>query len=359
MTKTIKLSLAAALLSTAAYAAPKVSGSLAHQFQKKDTDAAGEVLNTKVSLKTTGAVNDNISYAVSYSERVGGQSDDLGNGTNGLKLSNAKFVVKTDVATVIAGRQGLTTPWTNGSSAIDSTNVGNGVVALAPAGSATLVGAYVLGHNINNALVGKSSYIAIAGLLGKADMVNYEAWYSKIGEDTSTGALGLTGLTVAASAKIENVNVKARYSSVSPELSTMDTQTLVSVEAKAKFDSVTVNAGFAQAGKDGGLVSLDGAGNAANNIYAGTWNISMGGGASDCTLMSLGATAPINETLAATVNFGQRAGDGVNDATEIKGQISAKVAKNMSLYFRAAKVSYDTSANEDFTRTRLYAAYKF
>lgn len=361
MTKTIKLSLAAvavAGLATSAFAAPKVGGSLAHQFQKKDSVDNAYVLNTKVSLKTTGAVNDNLSYAVSYAERAGGQKDALGSGATGTKLSNAKFIAKTSYATIIAGRQGLTTPWTNGSSLIDGTQVGNGVIALAPVGAVTLVGAYVVNHNIAvPGVVGKSSDIAIVGALAKAGAVNVEGWFSNLGEDESDGVDGLTGMTVGASGTFGGAMVKARYSTVSAD-ALADDQDLLSVEAKMKLDAVTLNAGFATT-SNGDIVSLDGNGNAANQIYAGTWNLSMGGGSAGdaATLISLGATMPLSDTLTGNVNYGQRTGDGVDDSTEIKGQISAKVAKNMSLYFRAAQVSPDVA--DSYLRTRLYAAYKF
>jgi hypothetical protein len=358
MTKTIKLSLAAAAvagLTTSAFAAPTISGSLAHKFDKKDT-AESYTMTTKTALKASGSVNDSVSYLISYAARANA-ADSLGAAS--VNLSNAKFTIKTSAATVIAGRQGLTTPWTTGGNVIDGTQTGNGVLALAPMGAVTLAGAYVVNHNIAvTGAVGTSSDIAIVAALGKAGPVNFEAWYANVGEDTAVNADGLTGMTVAGSGKFGPAAVKARYSSVTSDALAED-QDLLSVEAKMKFDSVTLNAGFATT-SNGDLVSLDTAGAAAaNNIYAGTWNISMGGGAAKdaATLISLGASAPLTSTLTANANYGQRTGDGVDDTTEIKGQISAKVAKNMKVYVRAAQVSPD--AADSYLRTRLFASYKF
>jgi hypothetical protein len=363
MTKTIKMSLAAVALAgftSAAFAAPTVGGSIAHKFDKKD-NANPDLYDTytKVSLKTSGNVNDNLSYAVSYSESTESTTD-LNSNDKGLKLSNAKFTYKNDIGTFVLGRQGLATPWTTASSVIDGTQVGNGVVALIPAGGVTLAVANIVNHNIAVAgAVAKDSDITILAALGKAGGINYEAWYASIAEDEAATVDGATAMTIAASGDVGGVNVKARYSSFDSD-ALADVNTLMSLEASTNVGSVKVNAGIAVAGEDGGTVSLDGDANAANNIYAGTWNLALGGGVADATLMSVGATMPLTETLTGNVNVSSRAGDGVDDQTEIKAQVSAKVAKNFSLYARAASVTSDSGDEAtEFFRTRVFAAYKF
>jgi hypothetical protein len=355
-------------LASSVYATPKISGSLAHQFQKNDSVDNGYVVNTKVILKNSGAVNNNISYGISYAERIVDQNDAIKN--EKLGLSNAKFIIRSKYSTIIAGRQGLTTPWTNGASLIDSTNIGNGILVLAPTTKVTLVGAYVVNHNILlPTIVGKSSDIAIIGALGKIGSTNIEAWYSSIGEDeqgvsSADDDKGLIGMSLATSTDIENININARYSSVTSDALAKD-QSLLSFEASARVRGVKLNAGFASSSQ-GDKVSLDEAGNAANTIYAGTWNLSMGNGSvsnDGANLIGVGLTVPVDKKFTANINYGQRTGKGVNDASEIKAEISSHVAKNMTLYFRAAKVSFDDTSDltgdKNYIRTRLYGAYKF
>jgi hypothetical protein len=362
MTKTIKLSLAAVALAgftSAAFAAPTVSGSIAHQFQKKDTEDL-YTTNTKVSLKTTGAVNDNLSYVVSYAARTSSVTE---RAAGDLGLSNAKFTYKNDMGTFVLGRQGVTTPWTNGGSLIDSTTVSNGVLAIIPAGAVTVVAGNMINHsgNLNQTgtLLTKDSDITVLGALGKAGGANLEAWYVSVAEDEAATTEGLTGITLAASGNVADVSLKARYSSVSPETAAVKDQSLMSLEGKTKVGNVGINFGFAKGGEDGHLVALDAAGNAANQIYAGTWNLSVGGATdSNVQLVGLGASMPLTDTLTASANYGMWSADGADDKNEIKLQLSAKVAKNFSLYARYAQVSSD-DASKEFDRTRVYAAYKF
>jgi hypothetical protein len=365
MIKMIKMAFILLISTTSfALAAPKVSGSLAHQFQKQDSVDNGYVVNTKVILKTAGSVNDKISYTVSYGALDHGQNDSVG--TPSLNLSNAKFIAKAGISTFVIGRQGLTTPWTNGSSLIDGTQVGNGIVGLVPVNNVMLIGTYIVNHNISKpTIVGTTSDIAIIGALSKIGSANIEAWYSLIGEDEQgTGVTdddkGLSAMTFASSVNIEGVNLKARYSSVSPKIDTIKTQTLLSLEASAKINGMTFNAGLARAGDDGDLVSLDEKAGTSNDIYAGTWNLALGQGDNNgATLASFGITKRVNEVLTSNINYAQKTGDDINDATEVKAQFSANIAKNMSLYLRVAKVTFDTNTDEDYLRTRLYASYKF
>ena len=364
MKKFVKLSLVAAVavagLSTTASAADvNVNGSLAHQIQKKSTSTAPTITNTKVSLKLSGKVSDTLKYVVSYSERIGSQTTAIANGTNGLKLSNAKFIQTFGSTTVIAGRQGVTTPWTSGSNTIDSTVVGNGVVAIAKVGPATLIGGYVMNHNVANAYMTKDSDITVLGAKVKAGAANLGAWYVDVAADKAATTKGLDGYTFTADGKVAMVGLKARYSSVTPgDSALLKKQSLFSVGANVKVSSVKITAAYAKSGNDGDLVSIDPAGDASNNQYLGTWNISMGGGKhNDSKLVTIGASMPLTSTLTGVVNYGKRSNTTTTDK-ELKLQISAKVAKNMSLYLRYADVKA-TASVDDFTRTRLYVAYKF
>lgn len=378
MTKKIKLSLVAAAVAgfaTSAVAAPTIGGSLAFKFEKNDSAQETYRTISKVSLKATGNVDDKISYAVSYSERSNSQSG-LSSGTNGLKLSNAKFTYKGDVATVVAGRQGIATPWTTASDVIDGTQVGNGVLALFPMNNVTLVAGNFVTHNINvgytdaanttTTIVDSDSDITVLAAMAKMEQFNAELWYANIAESENftTASSGASAFTLAASTKVKAVSLSARYSSFDPDTDAVDTQSLLTLSASGKVGEVTVKGSYAKAGKDGGLVNLDlGGANSANFAYAGAWNITLGGsvdGDKDASLMGIGASMPFNNMFTGSLNYAVKSSDYIDDQAEIKAQVSAKVAKGLSLYLRGASVTSDTGADAtEYVRTRLFAAYKF
>jgi len=349
MKKMIKMSLVAAVavagLTSTAAADVKVGGHLAYQLNNSDAKSAHDD-KTKVSFNFKGAVNETISYAVSYAERATG-GDSLNSGATGTGLSNAKFIVKTDKVTAIVGRQGLDTPWTDASDAIDSTDVGNGVVALMPVGPVTLAAAHVFSHNAGSKLgITGDADINIVAAIGAAGPVNYQLWMADI-EDVASSMTAIVG------AKAGGADVELRHVATDLDANS-NSYGLTALSASVKAGAATVDAGYAMGAEDGIVASLNKSGNAANDVSFGSW---MFGVPADGSLMSVGATMPMGDMFKANLNYAIQDG-ATNTDTEIKAQLSVNVAKNASLYGRVAVVDGDSYADA-VTYTRVYMAYKF
>jgi len=358
MKKMIKMSLVAAVavagLTSTAAADVKVGGHLAYQLNNA-TGSNGHDDKTKVSFNFKGAVNETISYAVSYAQRSASPTKDedtdapLGDtySSGYVGLSNAKFIVKTDKVTAIVGRQGLDTPWTDASDAIDSTDVGNGVVALMPVGPVTLAAAHVFSHNAGSKLeITGDADINIVAAIGAAGPVNYQLWMADI-EDVASSMTAIVG------AKAGGADVELRHVATDLDANS-NSYGLTALSASVKAGAATVDAGYAMGAEDGIVASLNKSGNAANDVSFGSW---MFGVPADGSLMSVGATMPMGDMFKANLNYAIQDG-AVNTDTEIKAQLSVNVAKNASLYGRVAVVDGD-SYTDAVTYTRVYMAYKF
>ena len=286
MTKMIKLSLAAAV-AVSAFATTATAGSLENAI--KDTTISGKFMvgynyadnkladttsNTNeydIDVTVTTKVNDVISATfgveADHDLATSDVTTDAGKG-NEIGITKLYFTAKTDVATVMVGKQKQPTPF------LDDER-GDGVVALIPAGPVTIAAGHFTGMNGGTtANVTTDTYkgglinlnlsqrdISALALIGAAGPVNYSAWYvtasnaddSEVITDSAiaTNALekGLDAYTVNLNGKFGPVSVDATYSSAELQAvsgSKFDSETLLKVTAAMKVDAINLTAGYAQ-----------------------------------------------------------------------------------------------------------------
>jgi len=393
MKNTIKMSLAAALavsaLSTSAAAKPleeaikgvDVSGSMVYRYDERsiDTNTAG-VNSTdtaanyyKIGLTTKAKVNDIVTANVRVitgdgilhqtNDKVGLGVGTTPDGNPSLNVVNANFSANIAGATVIAGKQGLTTPWTQAVSTDDSEQTGTGALALVPVGPVTIAAAYFNQTNLNNAGAGLDGTEAIAttGILGTVGPVSLDAWYLNMGDTNDGNKNGFDSYTVGAKAKVAMAIVEARYTSLSLNTANPTTKSednsLAYVKASAKFGPIGVNAGYGMTDEDGGLTALD---IDAKTTFEG-WNVVLNNKA-DSDMWIVGANADLMAGLNLKVYYDTLDNSSAkNTEDEIVGQLTYQMSKNFSTYLRYSTYTIDPDIGNDIDRTRgrLQVKYTF
>ena len=200
MTKMIKLSLAAAV-AVSAFATTATAGSLENAI--KDTTISGKFMvgynyadnkladttsNTNeydIDVTVTTKVNDVISATfgveADHDLATSDVTTDAGKG-NEIGITKLYFTAKTDVATVMVGKQKQPTPF------LDDER-GDGVVALIPAGPVTIAAGTFTGMN---GQAGVTSDINALAVIGSAGPVNASLWFLDIPNVADAYSLNLT-----------------------------------------------------------------------------------------------------------------------------------------------------------------------
>ena len=376
MTKMIKMSLVAAVaitgLSSTLAAKPlaeaiqdvDVSGSVVYRYNDySDDNAAGtkdvNQNNYKIATSIKSKVNDYVTATVRVVTGTGvldnsagltglkTQIDSDANPT--LQVSQANFTVKTDVATVIAGKQGLTTPWTVAIDSDGNEQTGTGLLALVPAGPVTLAAAY---FNQTNLPLDSDAAVATVGVLGSIDFVSFDAWYLDMDEVFDTYTLG-------AKATIDMITAELRYTSLDVDGTDTDNNALM-LKVGAKMDVFKVSAAYGMTDKDGGLTALD---SDAKTTLTG-WNVNLHN-KPDADMFMLGAGMDVMSGLNValnynTIDYGNTSATETTE-TELYTQITHKMGKNLVTYIRYGMYDKDVDNEEtsDATVGRLQVEYKF
>ena len=367
----IKLSLVAAvavagLTTTASASAMEdaikntdLSGYIRYRYTNGKT--ASESNEYKTVFKVKSKVNDNVS---AFIKAAGANATTNASGDadpDQTAIKEAKFVINAGGATIIAGKQGLQTPF-----AALADQQGTGVVALYPVSKALTLAAGWYTNTDASALgadLGGNNITAVAAI-GSAASVNYALWYASISEnDLGTNNATLAGTTAGASAI--NLNVSAKVGPVSVALNhaevdfssnaaaindTTTKQTRLVVSGQAGPATVTV--GYVATGKDGGDVTL-GDTDATANFDLETVSAR---DTKDANIWYIGATAKV---AAATVGLeyvktsdidGTVAGD--VEAKEAKLSVAYAMSKNfkISAFITDSKVG---TAEMDFSRIEM------
>lgn len=337
-----------------------VSGSIVYRHNATGTDngtATGTASinnNYKAALSLKAPVNDTVSVATRFI--VGGADGGfatLDTGVNadqtvGVALSNVNFTAKTDVATVIAGKQNLETPWTKGTHIDGNEQTGTGALALIPVGGVTLAAAYFNQNNITGYTTDDISAVAvIAPVAG----FNLQAWYLDMGEKFTT-------YTLSAGGKVADIaNVEARYTVLEVDNATTDNSNLT-LKADAKFGTVGVKAVVAMTGKDGGLTALDT--DAVTTNLA--WNVNSNNKI-DATMVHLVADMDVMSGLNLALNYATvdyKTGTRDDEDTEMFLQATYKMGKNLTSYARYGQREVTTgTTTAETTPARIQIAYTF
>ena len=383
MKKMIKMSLIAAVavtgLSSTAAAQPlteaikdvDVSGSIVYRYNDytddKNVDNSKDYSKNyyKIATSLKSKVNDYVTATVRVVTGTGIDDSDANFAAGGLDTRNggdanptvqvnqANFTVKTDVATVIAGKQGLTTPWTVAIDSDSNEQTGTGLLALVPAGPVTVAAAYFNQTNLNNVEVGGndldgSANVATLGLLGQAGPVALNAWYLDM-EDT------FDTFTVGAKANIEMVTAELRYTSLDLDAADTDNNSLTA-KISANIGPVAAYGQYAMTDKEGGLTALD----ADAKTTTQGWNVSINGKA-DADFYRVGASMDVMSGLNVALNYATM--DYANDSeeSELYTQITHKMGKNLVTYARFGTYEKEIANDEvnDAITGRLQVEYKF
>ena len=252
MKKMIKLSLVAAVavagLTTSATAGSledaikgvTISGQMNVEYENKQTKVTNTTkTNTNqkeydFDVTANIPVNDTITAQIGFQadndvqENENGGTDstvktDIANGVNNsgaITLTKLNFTAKTDVATVIVGKQKQPTPF------LDDER-GDGVVALIPAGPVTVAAGHftgmIGGQGLGGVGTGVSSSlddrdISAAAIIGTFGPVNAQAWYlqasgadSTVAAAVSTLENGVKGYALNLAADIEGIKVELNH----------------------------------------------------------------------------------------------------------------------------------------------------
>ena len=217
-------------------------------------------------------------------------ADDKGTGT---RLGEANFIIKAGGATLVAGRQGIPTPFLDGSD-----QKGDGLVALIPAGGMTVAAGYFYAPlTLNNDLMA-------VGAIGKAGGVSYQAWYASLddetqngtGTDTKTG-VGVTYTALMLNTKVAGLNVEVVAATKTADGSnTMKDQSQSRVVLSGKAGNIAYRAGMVVTGKDGGDV-ITGDTDAKANFSTAELSASA---VADASLIHVGATIPVANSFLLT-----------------------------------------------------------
>ncbi|WP_323589320.1 major outer membrane protein [Aliarcobacter butzleri] len=410
----------------------EVSGSVVYRYDNFDDDKTtfteknangnpvknhdhSEKNKYKIGLNLTSKVNDYVKFNSRFLVANGANNGEFaeldahkGSDTNpDVTLSHANFAFTgIQNTTVIAGKQGLATPWTVAIDSDGNEHTGTGVLALSSVGPVTAGGGYFNQTNLD-----KSGNINSGSRLVAASDTNLATVADIKGTLTSNENLGSRDVYVATlQADLSPVKLESWYLDLAD---TFDTYTLVAkadfkpstdskIGVEARYVSLTLDNGkklgldsddnamyrlavtgnlgifnakvsYTGTDKDGGLTALD---QDAENATLG-WNLTSNGIAdADYWQGVLGVNILDNLNLSA--NYGNlkadRPSSGFNGAKsiysdleveEVFGQLTYKMSKNLSTYLRYGtyeekyKTSGDKETYSDQNRGRIQVEYTF
>uniref|UniRef100_UPI00404795DB porin n=1 Tax=Aliarcobacter sp. TaxID=2321116 RepID=UPI00404795DB len=373
MKKIAKLSLVAAVAVaglTTANAQPleeaiknvDVSGTVVYRYDDKSVDngASTSTNNYKVGVSLKSKVTDDVTFnsRVLVADAKGGfatgsgQTTGLDNQAEGdanptLALSHANFAY-TGVAntTLIVGKQGLATPWTNAVDSDGSEQTGTGILGLTTMGPVTAAAGYFNQTNITT----DGNDLGVAGLIANFAGIKAEAWYLDIADNSDS-------YVVKASSSVNVGDVKlggfAQYSSKDEDANDKKLS-LMKAGVNAKMGIFDAGVTYAKTGRDGsGIVN-----NLAPVVSAIGYSVNLEK-ADDASAFFVDLGAQVLPKLHIGLNYDRisdDSADNANDHQETYAQFTYAHAKNLSAYVRLATGEQN---KVDYNRGRLQVEYKF
>jgi len=372
MTKMIKLSLVAAV-AVAGLTTSATAGSLENAI--KDTTISGKAMigynfkdngitNTNsnqteydLDITMTTKVNDTISFTsglqADHDVAIDAdQNTDTNSKANGDKitLTKAYFTAKTDVATVMIGKQKQPTPF------LDDER-GDGVVAIIPAGPVTIAAGHFTGMNgkledVTANIFSKADISALA-IIGSAGPVNGSLWYAK-----EAGIIDGTSLSLAAN--VGPVKIDFRHSTAELiDVANSEAETLTKVIVTGKAANVNLTAAYAMTNnvttRSHG-VDWEGI-DAKTNFALDILNLDT---VNDADAILLGASMKFGATTVGANYLMVDAGTNT-DATELDVTVKYAMSKNFSItgLYSTAEVETANVKSTDEDRMELSLNYKF
>lgn len=308
----------------------QVSGQFRFRAQEKNTNDTNTDVEVEVGVKVP--VNDKVT-AVFKIDNANNDTD--GSNTKGsVDIEDYYFQYVSGATTVLAGQQNIPGRLTDA-------NQGDGVVALYNAGDFTIGGASFMNTGATDRMLNSVLAMGTVGPVSlSAQVVDAEEFVSayNIKADVKAGP-AMVGLEYADS----DFDADAAGSDEKSTLKAYISGTAGPVSAKLTY---------AKTGEDGSG-SVDQEVEAASEYLL--WQMGTAGNA-DLDLIALDASYKVTDKVSLRVAFAD--GEAVNtDHTEVLGQVSYKMSKNLNTYVRYS--SYDVGTAESVTRGRVEVKYSF
>jgi hypothetical protein len=358
----------------------EVSGTVTYRYDqsKVDNGSHSQSNNYKINFNLSSKVNDYVKFntRLNAANAVDGTFTDNGftkldsksggneDGNPEVRVSHAYFgLTAIPNTTVNIGKQGLATPWTVATDNDGGEQTGTGIF------SVTAVDKFVLGlayFNQTNIEETDTNDILIAATLPTFDgagdiyaatlqanygIVNAEAWYLSAVDQFDTYALAVHGKAdLADNAK---VGYEVRYVSLDAGdiNSALDKNSLLRVAVDGKVGIVNARVAYTTTDKDGGVTALD---TDAQNTSLG-WKTNTLGEA-DAKYLQTTLGVDILENLNLSVSYNDLESAGNNEQSELFGQLTYKMSKNLDGYIRYGTLDDNGT---DSNNGRLQVNYKF
>uniref|UniRef100_UPI004048D5DD porin n=1 Tax=Aliarcobacter sp. TaxID=2321116 RepID=UPI004048D5DD len=368
MKKIAKLSLVAAVAVaglTTANAQPleeaiknvDVSGTVVYRYDDRSVDngVSTSSNNYKVGVSLKSKVTDDVTFNsrvitstnLTNTAFVTRDNQLEGDANPTFNLSQANFAY-TGVAntTLIVGKQGLATPWTNAVDSDGSEQTGTGVLGMTTMGPVTAAAGYFNQTNITT----DGNDLGVAGLIANFAGIKAEAWYLDIADS-------LDSYVVKASSSVNVGDVKlggfAQYSSKDEDANDKKLS-LMKAGVNAKMGIFDAGVTYAKTGRDGsGIVN-----NLAPVVSAIGYSVNLEK-ADDASAFFVDLGAQVLPKLHIGLNYDRISDDSANNANdhqETYAQFTYAHAKNLSAYVRLATGEQN---KVDYNRGRLQVEYKF
>ena len=340
-----------------------VSGTVVYRYDDKQTDTVGAASSTnnnyKIGMTVKSPVNDDVTATTRFI--VGGtkggfaalQTNQNADSNVDVELSWVNFAY-TGLAntTVVVGKQGIATPWTNAIDSDGNEETGTGILAMTTMGPVTAAAGYFNQTNFeaNLGLGGTADDVAVAALMAKFAGVNLEAWYLDVADAADSYFLGANYSFNAGDVKIglDGKYTAADLDNDSPDADLGNWE----VGITAKMGMFNAGVAYAESEKDGDAIFNS----VAKNGQIG-YSVNLNNGVeSDMIMVDLGAQVTPELHIGLNYDEVDQKSANTNDHEEAFVQVTYKMSKNFTTYVRLADGEEN---NVDYNRGRLQVQYSF
>ena len=391
MTKTIKLSLAAAMVAGIATTASAsnlqdaiqnvdVSGYVDYRLENKHTEndtSNGNWNEYAVNVTLTSKVNDMVKATVSagFDEAITGNTNKSTSGmtTTGdtdpsISVSNAYFTFDLGSVTLMAGKQGIPSAFVDTK---DTARTGTGLVALAKVNDAlTVAAAHFVNTSLDVTSVNAENEAKTTELvaMGKAGMVSYQLNYNT----TDVQIVEADRLYAKLSANVEGIKITAEHAQASQDgvagnTTKYDDSSVSNISVAGKAGSVALSGTYFTADKSGNNastdVAIDGDNDAAAHVKV--WQLSTAAISNKGNGFALSAGMPVANNVSAKLVYAAATNDGIagaadTDLTETLAMVTYKMSKNFKIHARYSVLNSDNGTTDtDTDYSRVQVRYSF
>ena len=347
-----------------------ISGTAVYRYDDRSNAKYDQGNSYKLAVNLKSSINDNLTF---NTRTIVGDATDLvslktdkADGNADVSVSHVNFAYTGIMnTTVIAGKQAVPSPFAVQADAAGNENTGTGITSLTTVGPVTVAATYLNQTNLFASTTGQD--IAGLGLMGNAGPVALDGWYLQALETNSADDDGAALYTLGSKAKVEMVELTARYSAIDPAASGVDTESIWKVGAKAKLGIVTGSLDYGQSNDSDTYGSLIGYAHSASttspdadaDVNLQAWALNLNKNDASLIKASLGVDVLSDLNLSATYADLSVDSAANADASEYYGQLTYKMGKNFMTYARLGQVDYDDSSKDTDSRGRLHVQYTF